>query len=155
MKKIYFFILLLCAYELAWSQSPSQQALNDFKKLKWLEGTWTRTNSKPGRSAIEEWRRSGENELTGQGVNLKGTDTTFVEKLKIVIKDNTICYVADVPENKGLVYFKFTALTSHGFVCENPAHDFPKKIEYKLQGKTLTAVISGDGKSMDYVFERK
>jgi hypothetical protein len=155
MRKIPLLIVILCAVEFAWCQSPSRKTVDDFNKLKWLEGSWTRTNAKPGRSGIEEWRRSGDNELIGWGVNLKGTDTAFVEKFKLVIKDNAIYYAADVPENKGVVYFKVTGLTNSGFACENPAHDFPKKIEYKREGKKLTAVISGDGKSMDYIFERK
>jgi hypothetical protein len=63
--------------------------------------------------------------------------------------------VADVPENKGLVYFKFTATTDHSFTCENPTHDYPKKIIYDHQGNTLKVTISGDGKSNTFLFERK
>jgi hypothetical protein len=86
---------------------------------------------------------------------MNGSDTSFVEKIRIVVKDNELNYVADVPENKEPIYFKFTELTATGFVCENPAHDFPKKISYQLDGKNLKATISGDGKSMDYLFVKK
>lgn len=150
-----FFIAIVISCSTASAQSPSKDAKMDFKKLGWLEGTWVRTNSKPGRSGVEEWKRSGDHELVGRGIMLKGADTTFVEKLKIVIKDNAIYYLADVPENKSVVYFKFTELTDNSFTVENPSHDFPKKIAYKLDGNKLTAVISGGGKSIPYTFERK
>ncbi|WP_315820030.1 hypothetical protein [Paraflavitalea speifideaquila] len=63
--------------------------------------------------------------------------------------------MADVPQNKEPVYFKLTAITKDGFTCENPNHDFPKKIDYKLDGNKLRATISGDGKAIDYLFERQ
>lgn len=130
------------------------QSVSDFKKLTWLEGSWIRTNAKPGRSGVEWWKLSGVNEMTGRGISLKGVDTTFVEKLRITINDHVICYVADVPENQEPVYFRFTSLTGNGFVCENPAHDFPKKISYSLDGRKLTAVVSGNGKEIVYLYER-
>jgi hypothetical protein len=132
----------------------SQHTLNDIQKLSWLEGTWERINSKPGRSGVEEWRQSGDM-LSGRGISLKGLDTVFVEKLRIVLREDKIYYVADVPENKKLVYFGITQLNDGGFTCENPDHDFPKKISYKLEGNRLTAVVSGDGKSIVYLFQKR
>ena len=86
---------------------------------------------------------------------MRGSDTLFVEKLRILIRENNVYYVADVPENQKLVYFKLTEISDKGFVCENPDHDFPKKVTYQLEGNQLKATISGDGKSVDYVFEKK
>lgn len=152
MKSLLAFILLC----LMASVSFSQTAENDFKKLEWLTGTWNRTNiTKPGRTAHERWEKSGTYVLQGYGVNIQGQDTVFLEKINIVIKDNALYYVADVPGNKQPIYFKFTVITNTGFVCENPEHDFPKKITYEVDGSTLKAQISGNGKAMDYIFERK
>ena len=127
MKHIILFLISFCSYS-GIAQSITEK---DFSKLMWLEGHWKRTNAKPGRTASESWQNSKTNELVGIGVSLKERDTVFVEKLKILVKDNSIYYVADVAENKTPIYFKFTELTENGFVCENPDHDFPKKISYK------------------------
>lgn len=135
--------------------AANAQVAKDFKKLQWLIGEWNRTNVKQGRTGIEKWVTSSEFELQGWGISLKGTDTTFIEKTKLVIKDNDIYYVADVPENKEPVYFKLTNITDNAFACENPAHDFPKKITYLRDGNILKATISGNGKSIDYLFVRK
>jgi len=128
-------------------------AQNDVGKLEWLPGKWIRTNAKPGRSGVEIWTKNG-NELVGRGINLRGADTTFVEKLRIVSKDGKLFYVPDVPENKGEVWFEMTSVTDRSFVCENPKHDFPKKIVYECDGKNLKATISGDGKAIDYFFTK-
>lgn len=129
-------------------------AQNDISKVEWLAGTWKRTNAKPGKSSVEMWKKTSAKEMIGRAAHLNGTDTTFIEKLKIVPKDGKLFYVADVPENKTEIWFEFTSITDKGFVCENPKHDFPKKITYELNGTNLKATISGDGKSIDYLFVR-
>jgi len=142
---------LLLLLLLAFSVSANAQSL---KEIEWLTGTWSRTNVKAGRSAHERWVKTPEG-LQGWGVNMNGADTTFVEKLRIVTKDNKLYYVADVPQNKESTYFLITEVTPTSFTGENPQHDFPKKIVYQLEGNKLKATISGNGKSMDYFFERK
>lgn len=154
MKPVFVFIALFSSLAtLALGQTTQ---VKSFAKLNWLEGMWNRTNiTKPGRSGHERWVRIGDSELRGNGVTLQGADTLIWEKITIIIKENDIFYVADVPENQQPVYFKFTEITESGFVCENPDHDFPKKISYQLEGDNLKAQISGNGKAIDYWFERK
>jgi hypothetical protein len=147
MKKL-FVILFLISFTGTFAQ-------NDLTQLEWLTGNWNRTNAKPGRSGVEIWRKNSNTEFVGKGINLKGTDTVFVEKLKIVVKEGAMFYVADVPQNKEPVLFKATSVTASGVVFENPQHDFPKKIAYEFDGTKLKATISGDGKAIDYWFERK
>jgi len=149
------FYLFLFFFLVTISAAFSQQVSPSLEKINWLEGSWVRTNVKPGRSGSEHWRKISATEWQGNGVNMKGTDTTFVEKLQLIVKDGAVFYVADVPENKGKVLFKFTRLDENGFTCENPNHDFPKKIDYQRNGNILKATISGDGKSIDYLFEKK
>jgi len=147
--------LILLVPSLSFSQ-PVSPKTSDFTKLSWLEGTWTRTNiTKPGRSAHERWEKTNLNTLRGFGVTMQGQDTIFLEKITVLIKDDAIYYVADVPQNRQPIFFKFTEITESGFVCENPEHDFPKKISYQLEGVKLKAQISGNGKAIDYWFERK
>jgi hypothetical protein len=49
--------------------------------------------------------------------------------------------VSDVPEDKQPVYFAITEITETGFTCENPQHDFPKKIMYRKEGNQLKANV--------------
>ena len=153
MKKNFLFIsiFLFCFIISSFSQVTS----TDFPKLSWLEGVWTSSKTKPGMTGNERWIKISSTEWLGYGVNMKGIDTTFMEKLKIILKDEKIYYVADVPENKEPVLFLLTAITDHSFICENPRHDFPTKIAYEKEGDKLKAVISGRGKSIEYLFEKK
>ena len=152
-KLLILFALVVTTLQVSAQNEPS--ASTKLRSMEWLLGTWNRTNSKPGRSGIESWSKQTELKWVGRGVTMKATDTAFVEKISIVIERGKLFYIADVPENKSLVYFEITSATKEGFVCENPSHDFPKKIEYKINGSILNARISGGDKFIDYVFERK
>ncbi len=154
MRKINLFLFLTLTVHVLTAQSTSKKTTDNFNKLKWIEGTWTRVNNESGQSGIEIWQKISPHEFRGKGVTLKGSDTLFVEKLQLILKEDNIFYVSDVPENPNPVPFKLTELTSIGFAGENPQHDFPKKISYQLSGKLLTATISGDGKFIDYYFKK-
>lgn len=133
------------------AQSPGYQ----LSQLTWLAGTWQRTNIKPERSGTEEWTQESDSVWTGRGVTLSGSDTLFIEKLKLIAIDGDIFYTADIPENQTEVYFKLTSVTDTSFSCENAQHDFPKKIVYQREGDRLKAIISGDGNTITYLFDRK
>jgi hypothetical protein len=155
MNKVHFTSLLLLILNTGYSQNNSPEIETQFRSLRWLVGNWERMNVRQGQTASEKWQNIAPNELKGLGVTMKENDTMFLERIQIRIKDNKIYYVADVRENKDPIFFEFTSITRTGFVCENPEHDFPKKIEYSLNGTNLTVVISGNGKSQNYLFVRR
>lgn len=150
------FLILILSFGTGLLHAQEKPAVtgSPLKPLIWLVGEWERVNLKPGMKAQESWTNAGE-ELSGLGLTIKGIDTVFLEKIRIVSKEGSLYYVADVKENKEPVYFKFTSLNPNGFICENPGHDFPKKIDYQLNGTNLTVIISGDGKSQVYTFVKK
>jgi hypothetical protein len=148
------FLFLLSFALIGAAAAQTSTVKNDFKKLKWIVGSWKAIDSKPGITTREQWTSSTAGKLTGSSFSLKGTDTLEIEHLTIIIDGDNIFYVADLPGNSASVKFKMTAINEHGFVCENPDHDFPKMIAYKLEGGRLRATISGNGKSIGYLFER-
>ncbi|MDZ4716314.1 MAG: DUF6265 family protein [Cytophagales bacterium] len=147
--------ILLLAVSIDVGAQTLETAQENFSKMKWLIGTWSRTNPKPGTTGLEHWTIRTDREWSGIGVNLKGQDTTFVEKLRIVIENDRLFYVADIAENSKAIYFEITAVTNHSFTCENPSHDFPQKIEYRWNEDVLHARISAGDKAVDFFFERK
>ena len=150
-KKVYFLILILVIVNTVFSQTNSA----NFKSINWLIGNWQKANSITKKTSIENWHKVSETEFAGMGFTLKGKDTIFVEKLKIILQNNDLYYVADVKENKETTLFKFTSITKNGFICKNPKHNFPKKIEYKLNTKHLTVIISDDKKKAKFEFDRR
>jgi hypothetical protein len=149
-------LLVLSLAVLAFTSSLAQSyTSDDLNKFAWLKGTWTRVNSKAGRTETEQWSPSLNGGWSATSVTIEHGDTVFIEKVEILVQSNQLYYVADVPENSNPVYFKIIELTEAGFVCENNSHDFPKKIQYRLEGKDrLNAQISGNGKIIEYLFQR-
>jgi hypothetical protein len=153
MKKYLFLPALLIISSVANCQTGL--TAGDFQKLNWLEGTWQRILTKPGRVGLERWEKSMESGWKGVGLTTQGRDTIFLEKLMLKVKDRNIYYIADVRENKEPTWFKLTIISEDGFSCENPEHDFPKKIVYKREEKKLKVTISGGGRSVDFLFEKQ
>lgn len=148
-KQLILIVPILLLMSTAYGQETNQQK---FKKLEWLTGKWTRTNPEAGQSGYETWSKVTDLKLSGKGVTLKGKKVVFVENLEFIVKGNDIFYTVMVTGEKQPTYFRLTALSADGFTCENPQHDFPKKISYKRDGKHVKAVISGNGQSVDYNF---
>lgn len=149
MKSMSILILFFCSLSTCHEATAQSNQIN---QVEWLVGFWNRTNVKPDRLAHERWEKISDTELSGWGISLRNGDTTFVEKLKIFTKDGTLYYQADVPENPAPVSFAFTSITKNGFVCENPDHDFPKKIEYVVNGDSMVVTTSGNGKQLIFQF---
>lgn len=150
--KHFIALLLILAIARTYAQDKARQ---DFKKLSWLIGKWQRTNSKPGQSGTESWNKISSVKLAGKGITMKDKDTVFIENLELSIKDNQVYYIAKPGKDEPPVFFRLTDISKNSFVCENPQHDFPKKISYLFDGKSLKATISGDGKKTDFYFIRK
>jgi len=151
-KKLLLIVSLLLLMHVSNAQESNKQK---FKKLEWLTGKWIRTNSSAGQSGYETWNKVSDLKLSGKGITLKGKEVIFTENLVLTVKGNDIFYVVTVSGETKPVYFKLTAITDNGFTCENPKHDFPKKITYSRSGNHVKAVISADGKSVDYNFIRE
>lgn len=154
MSKLAF--VLLANFVVGSSCAQDDGALgNQFESLSWLVGAWDRTDVRPGETASEEWRRVGDSSYVGRGVVVAGEDTVFVEALELRLTDDAIDYIAETPGNAEPVLFRLTTITDTSFISENPAHDFPKRIAYHLNGRYLRAVISGGDQSVQFAFRKR
>ena len=148
-------ILVTSLLLLVHTSNAQESNKQKFKKLEWLTGKWIRTNAEAGQSGYETWAKVSDLKLSGKGITFKGKEVIFVENLEFIVKGTDIFYKVVVTGEKKPVYFKLTALSNDGFTCENPEHDFPKKITYRRNGNNVKAVISGNGQSVDYIFVRE
>jgi hypothetical protein len=131
------------------------QLKGQHKEFSWLIGTWKVTD----KNMFETWSRAGDHKsLNGTSYKVSASDTTVLEQTRIVFKQNSFYYIADVSGNQAPVNFAITWFDGVSFVAENPQHDFPKVIRYKLvrtEGKEfINASIEGDGKVVPYTFEK-
>ena len=64
--------------------------------------------------------------------------------MRIVDQDGVRNYVAQ-PGGRPPTSFRQAAIGEGWIRFENPAHDFPQRVEYRREGNTLLAEISGPG----------
>lgn len=125
------------------------------QSFEWLIGTW----KSPAGNIYERWEKAPDAEhLLGKAFLLKGPDTTVTETITLKYANGYFHYIPDVAGDQPPVDFTITATDDRSFVAENPQHDFPKIIRYKLvwrEGRDiLEAQIEGNGKVTAYVFEK-
>lgn len=104
---------------------------------------------------LEKWEMESDSVYNGMGLMLSGSDTVLVERLKIVIKDDKLFYIADVPENPKPVLFELTKVGNNYFISKNPEHDFPQEITYRLEDGELKATVSNNTKQIECRFTKQ
>ncbi len=112
-------------------------------QLKLLEGQWIDMDQ--GNYA-ETWAGNQDDTLlTGAGFSVESGVFTRTEKLAIVKNDTSIFYQATVEgQNQGAtIPFKRVKKDNAKLVFENPAHDFPQRIEYYFQTDSTLEITVG------------
>jgi len=94
--------------------------------------------------------------MIGLSRTLKGETEIFREHLQILQAGNQVVYTA-WPQGQRMTRFTATATEANAALFENPKHDFPRKVQYRRQGQSLTAAISGveKGKALSREFAWK
>lgn len=154
MKKHLFIIaLLLCCIAYAQQADP-------FKSLHALTGGTWQMKTKKGILG-ETWKKSNTNELNSEGYKITGKDTTKLEKVQLVKKDDGIYYISTIKDQNDAkpIPFKLISSTNNQFVFSNPEHDFPQRIVYHMvTPDSLHAWIDGNynGKfiKQDFYYKR-
>ena len=155
-----FLLLLLPAT--AFSQILADDAPGIFRELRDLDGTWFMPTDRGDR--LESWYIQDDSTYIGKGMRIKpeNGDTVTLETLRLELRDTTITYYAIVRgqnQNKPIP-FVMTSAEYEGYIFENPNHDDPQKIRYRLLGKREMQVYT-EGKrngrpvTQEYVFERE
>ena len=155
MKHLWYFPILLfllaCSGKEASTTDSHVAEVEEGPDFSWLVGEWRRTNNAPEKETFEYWEQRGEAEYTGLGITLAGTDTTFMENLRIAHIGGTWTFeVTGVNESPTL--FPMLEIRAKGFTCINEANEFPKRIDYSLKGERLEAIISADSTQIPFHF---
>lgn len=122
-------------------------------RFDWLAGHWCGGSAE--RKIDEVWLPEAGGALLGMSRTVRGSGTESFEFMRLVPsgKDAGL----HVQPN-GVAPTSF-AITGHGdgwMILENPAHDFPNRIEYRRDGQMLRASIAGpgrDGGKLEIPFE--
>jgi hypothetical protein len=125
--------------------------------LNWINHSW-RVESDTS-ITTESWRSVSDASFEGLGqtTDSQTGEVTFSESLRILQMADEIFFLAKVAENPYPVPFKLIACTDGSAVFSNPGHDFPQRLEYKLEeDKTLRVNVSAkNGRSFDVLYSRE
>jgi hypothetical protein len=124
-----------------------------------MEGTWQARTAKG--AIYEEWKAGNANNMHGRSYKVNGSDTITLETVQLLEQENKLYYIPTVngQNNNQPVRFNLTSNADRTFIFENPAHDFPQRIIYKLiHADSMVAWIDGNingkRKSVEFGYKR-
>jgi len=118
-----------------------------------LIGTWQLA----GEDQFEQWRKNPDGSYSSQAFSVTGKDTVIMEDVNIVNENGKWNFITLVKgQNKGkAVTFTSTIFMDTLVQFENPAHDFPRMINYRLVSpNNLQAFIGGTSDTIYFNFKR-
>lgn len=129
----------------------------DFKieNLSWISGCWQSENKEKNSSVTEFWTPVAGQSMFGVSRTLRSGKTADYEYLRIVQDEKGIFYIAKPKASPEETAFKLTKLTGTEAIFENPTHDFPQKIIYRVEGTVLFARVEGNNKGKPMGFDFK
>ena len=136
---------------------PAQTPKPTINDLSWLAGCWE-ANLR-GRQVNEQWMKPGGGIMLGMARTVAQGKAAEFEFTQIrEDKDGAIYYVAK-PSGQAEASFKLVKLQNKEAVFENPQHDFPQRIIYRLQPDgslfaRVEATVNGQLRGIDYPYKR-
>lgn len=125
------------------NETPVIQEQPKYFPLERLAGKWEDVDSE--NKFYEEWTVVSDSLLIGKGYVMVSADTVFIENLRIFKDDEGTFYQVNLSSNQSqkpeVVKFKMTSSDDNDIVFENPQHDFPKKITYRMISNTEMRVF--------------
>jgi len=131
----------------------AQADCSSLQVAEWLVGEWQGTRG--ANRLVERWEKLSAQTFEGKGTTTRDAKVVESEELRLVLMEQRVFYVAKVAQNALPVAFALTQCDGQRLVFENPAHDFPKKLEYQLTGPTTFSVrVSAGERGYTLTFNR-
>lgn len=111
-------------------------------RLHWLAGCWRSDDADAGSG--EQWMPQAGGAMLGMSRTIRGEKTVAHEFMRIAgAADGRLTFFAQ-PSGKPPAAFAVKTLTDSEIVFENPEHEFPQRVAYRLDSPTqLRARIEG------------
>jgi len=145
-------LLLLQSWE-----GPAQSQNVSIDKLGWIAGCWERTGK--GRVTTEQWMKPSGGMMLGMSHTVANGRTVEHEFIQIIQEENGDIYYVAFPSRQEKASFK---LVKHGegeALFENPEHDFPQRIIYRLEKDgslfaRIEGTVNGKQRGVDFPMKR-
>ena len=123
--------------------SAAAQAEADWSPVAWMAGCWAGDFGEAG--TTEQWMAPAGESMLGMSRTVRKGRTVEHEFLQIrPDASGRLAYIAK-PHNQAEASFPLKSAGDKSVVFENPEHDFPQRILYRLEGEgRLMARIEGE-----------
>lgn len=120
----------------------SGNACADISDLSWMTGCWALTGQESG--SIEQWSGPAGGTMFGFSRVVSNGKTVAFEYLRIITEDDDVIALIASPSGQETARFELKEMSEDKVVFENPDHDFPQTIIYRLDvDKNLIGRIEG------------
>ncbi len=141
----------------AWTGAASASECNSLASMRWLLGEW---HAEGGKTTWREtWSEIGPKTWEGRGIEASKADPgkQSAEELRLVEMGGSVFYLAKVTHNELPIPFRLVECGDSRLVFANPAHDFPRRLEYERRpdGRLLVRVSDGADKGFTLDFARQ
>lgn len=134
-------VVTMTGYALGASAQDKVTELADFHGM---AGCWERKDDAKKLLISEQWMSPAGSSILGMGRTVKNGKTTGFEYMRIEQRPDGIYFVSKPRENPEETSFKLIRSTLNEVVFENPRHDYPQRIIYKLLGTKMVGRIEGN-----------
>lgn len=128
----------------------------DAAAVGWLAGCWRLQSGT--RTVDEVWMAPAGDGLLGMSRTVRDGRIVEHEFLQIRVRDGRLAYIAR-PSGQAEAVFTATSVGPREVVFENPAHDFPQRIIYRLQpdgglAARIEGTANGKSRGVDFPMRR-
>jgi uncharacterized protein (TIGR02246 family) len=142
--------LLILAF---WAGVAGASECNSLASMDWLLGEWLAEDGKT--TWRESWTAVGPKTWEGRGVesskSVPGKQSS--EDLRIVEMGGSVFYLAKVTHNELPIPFRLVECGDGRLVFANPAHDFPRQLDYERQPDERLQVRVSDGADKGFTLD--
>ena len=136
-----------------WTSVAGASECSSLSSLGWLLGEWHAEDSKT--AWRESWTAIGPKTWEGRGVEASKSDPgkQSSEELRMVEMGGSVFYLAKVTHNDLPVPFRLIECGEGRLVFANPAHDFPRRLDYERRPDRRLHVRVSDGADQGFTLD--
>jgi hypothetical protein len=116
------------------------------ERAAWLQGCWEMTT--PTLTVEEMWTTPKGGSMIGVSRTIRDGKLREYELIMLREQGDRLAYQAHPSGQPGATFLSMR-VTASELIFENPAHDFPQEIGYRVDGDALLAWIRGTQKGQD------
>lgn len=140
-------LVMLAATGLA-GPTARADSCDSLQAVEWLVGDWVGRDG--DKTVVETWKKITADTFEGSGTTTRAGKPAGSESLRLVRMADGVFYLAKVAHNPLPIAFELTQCSAQALVFENPAHDFPRKLEYRLDEDNNLSVRVSDSKDKGF-----